>query len=126
MGTLRGLPAGDGSLTDADAAVLAGCLVLREGDGDHLQVRRAERGDELQLLYGGEVIGSAAADARTGSRSLILVTSGLSSAAHQARNEVHHAAGVFGVDIVRAPAAKGPAVEAQVVKAFARSAPLHR
>jgi hypothetical protein len=105
---------------------LAGCLVLRDGDGDHLQVRRDERGDALQLLYGCELIGWTTADAQGASRGLVLVTSGLSSAARQARDEVQHAAGVFSVDTVRAPAAKGPAVEAEVVKAFARSVPLHR
>jgi hypothetical protein len=98
---------------------LAGCLVLRDGDGDHLQVRRDERDDALQLLYGCELIGWTTADAQSGSRGLLLIPSGLSSAASQARHEVQDAAGVFGVDLVGAPAAKGPAVEAEVVKAFA-------
>jgi hypothetical protein len=104
MGTRRGLPAGGGSLTEADVAALARFLVLRDGDGDHLQIRRAVCGNELQMLYGGEVIGWTTAGTPAGSRGLVLVTSGLSSAASQARAEVQHAAGVFGVDLVMTPA----------------------
>ncbi len=78
------------------------------------------------MLYGGEVIGWTTACAPAGSHGLVLVTSGLSSAASQARAEVQHAAGVSGVELVMTPAVAGPAVEAEAVKVVARNAPQRR